>query len=311
MNISFKVKTPYTRSWLPTIHCGFVDTFHAAMNALESHLFAHMSFASPVELNGILLRPSSGEKSHLLLLFQLCFPFGYVRSIFILSSFIMTKRDSYIADLPSPRVLRMASSDIDMSNAGPHSTRHLPRPPGPDSHPQASSSHTHPSQRSTHVSPLQLPSTMHQGAPRQRIGHSILFKVIEQVLPSGHLSTSVLVEETDAQGSMKPKSLEFYFNGIIGHLRDRWGYALDTTTLCSQLANYWRSWFGAQAIGPVFETYPEPWVWENPEQSQPSTQADPTLTDPDHPIPYQILQVAWFLSALIEQHNAPLLQYNL
>ena len=125
MNISFKVKTPYTRSWLPTIHCGFVDTFHAAMNALESHLFAHMSFASPVELNGILLRPSSGEKSHLLLLFQLCFPFGYVRSIFILSIFIMTKRDSYIADLPSPRVLRMASSDIDMSNAGPHSTRHL------------------------------------------------------------------------------------------------------------------------------------------------------------------------------------------
>ena len=129
---------------------------------------------------------------------------------------------------------------------------------------------------------------MHQGAPRQRTGHSILFKVIEQVLPSGHQSTSVLVE--------------FYFNGIIGHLRDRWGYALDTTTLCSQLTNYWRSWFGAQTIGPVFETYTEPRVWENSGQSHPSAPADPTLIDPDHQIPVQILQVAWFLSALINQH---------
>ena len=80
------------------------------------------------------------------------------------------------------------------------------------------------------------------------------------------------------------------------------GYALDTTTLCSQLANYWRSWFGAQTVGPVFETHTEPRVWENSEQSQTPAPADPTLTDPDHQIPFQILQVAWFLSALIDQH---------
>ena len=71
-----------------------------------------------------------------------------------------------------------------------------------------------------------------------------------------------------------------------------------------------QSCFGAQTIGPVFETYTEPRVWENSEQSQPSTPADPTLIDPDHQIPVQILQVAWFLSALINQHpevNAPLI----
>ena len=191
-------------------------------------------------------------------------------------SFIMTKRDSQVADLPSPRVLRMASHDIDMSTASPHSyTAPATATPGPDSHPQASSSHTLPSQHSTHVPPLPLPSTMHQGAPRQRVGHSILFKVIEQVSSSGHQSTSVLVEETDARGYMKPKSLEFLFNGIIGHLRDRWGYALDTNTLCSQLANCWQSWFGAPTIGPVFETYTEPRVWENSEQFQPPDQIDP------------------------------------
>ena len=42
---------------------------------------------------------------------------------------------------------------------------------------------------------------------------------------------------------------------------------------------------------------------ENSEQSQPSTPADPTLTDSDHQIPFQILQVAWFLNALIDQHK--------
>ena len=128
MNIFFKVKTPYTRSWVLTIHCGFVNIFHAAMNAIESHPFAHLSFASPAELNGILFRPSLERKSYLLLSFQFCFLFGDVFSIFILRSFIMTKRDSYIADLPSPRVLRMASSDILICRTlALTATRHLPR----------------------------------------------------------------------------------------------------------------------------------------------------------------------------------------
>ena len=56
-------------------------------------------------------------------------------------SFIMTKRDSQIAELPSPRDLRMALPDIDMSVAGLHSYT-TPATPGPDSHPQASSSTT-------------------------------------------------------------------------------------------------------------------------------------------------------------------------
>ena len=172
----------------------------------------------------------------------------------------MTKRDSQIADLPAPRVLRMASHDIDMSTALLIAT---PRPlmlllalilihkPAP-----RTLSHLATIHRFHHF------QYIHHGPPRQRVGHSILFKVLEQILPSGHRSTSVLVEETDAQGYTKPKSLEFFFNGIIGHLRDRWGYALVTTTLCCQLANYWRSWFGAPTIGPVFETYTELLVWK-------------------------------------------------
>ena len=101
---------------------------------------------------------------------------------------------------------------------------------------------------------------------------------------------------------MKRKSLEFYFNGIIGHLRDRWGYALDYNTLCSQLANYWRSWFGAPTIGPDFEPYAESQLWEEAEHSPAPVPVAAPATDPDPQIPVQILQVAWFLQALINEN---------
>ena len=132
--------------------------------------------------------------------------------------------------------------------------------------------------------------------------------MLEHTLPTGELSKTILVEETDACGYTQPKSLEFFFNGIIGHLRDRWGYGLDYTRLCSQLANYWRFWFGAPTIGPVFEDYTEPAPWENSEQEyvgtpQPPTPATHILTESDVQIPVQVLQAAWFLNAFIELHK--------
>ena len=206
----------------------------------------------------------------------------------------------------------MESQDIDMSTAGPHSYI-APAIPGPDSHPQATSS-TSPSVNSPpQIPPLSLPNATYQGRPRQRVGHSILFKIFEQPLPTGGFSRQVLVE-TDARGYTQPKSLEFFFNGIIGHLRDRWGYALDYDRLCSQLANYWRYWFGAPTIGPVFEDYPDPVPWDHSEQEQIVTPTPPnpvTLNGSDGQIPYQILQVAWFLKAFIElsrEGNAALIE---
>ena len=214
----------------------------------------------------------------------------------------MTKRDSQFAELPSPRSLYMDSQDIDMPTAGPHSYT-APVIPGPDSHPQATSSTTPSVNNPSQIPPLSLPNVTYQGRPRQRVGHSILFKVLEQPLPTGGFSRQVLVEETDARGYTQPKSLEFFFHGIIGHLRDRWGYALDYDRLCSQLANYWRSWFGAPTIGPVFEDYTDPVPWDNSEQEQTATPPPPTpvthtLTEVQ--IPVQVLQVAWFLNAFIE-----------
>ena len=120
------------------------------------------------------------------------------------------------------------------------------------------------------------------------------------------------MEETDARGYTKPKSLEFFFNGIIGHLRDRWGNTLENDRLCSQLANYWRHWFGAPTIGPVFEEYPV--QGEHSEQEQPVTSVPPTEVTADESagqIPVQILQVAAFLQAFLDlasEGNAALIE---
>ena len=113
--------------------------------------------------------------------------------------FIMTKRDSQSAELPSPGTLNMESHDIDMPTAGPHSYA-APAIPGPDSHPQATSSTTPSSNHPPQIPPLIVSNVAHRGRPRQRVGHSILFKILEQPLPMGGFSREILVEETDARG---------------------------------------------------------------------------------------------------------------
>ena len=216
----------------------------------------------------------------------------------------MTKRDSQFAELPSPRTLNMESRGIEMPTAGPHSYP-APAIPVPDSHPQAASSTAPSSHTSPQIPPLHIPDGAFWSRPRQRVGHSILFKILEETLPSGRVSRQILVEETDAHGCTQPKSLEFFFNGIIGHLRDRWGHTLDYDRVCSHLANYWRSWFGAPTTGPVFEySYPVPRT--NTEQEQTTTSSPPTsgtVPETETQIPVQILQVAWFLNSIIEAHS--------
>ena len=252
-----------------------MNIFLSNLNVIGSHLFARLFFDFHVAHNDI---PFIAEKVN-------TSPLPRVSSISCTCcstsrSFIMTKRDSHFAELPSPRTLNMESHDIDMPTAGPHSYA-APAIPGPDSHPQATSSTTPSSNHPPQIPPLLVSNVAHRGRPRQRVGHSILFKILEQPLPMGGFSREILVEETDARGYTQPKSLEFFFNGIIGHLRDRWGYALDYDRLCSQLANYWRSWFGAPTTGPMF--------------APPCTSG--TVSEPEM---VQVLQVAWLLTSIMK-----------
>ena len=82
--------------------------------------------------------------------------------------------------------------------------------------------------------------------------------------------------------------------------------------LCSQLANYWRHWFGAPTLGPVFEEYPV--QGDQPEQEQPVPPEPSTEVTADvsaGQIPVQILQVATFLQSFLDiasEGNAPLVE---
>ena len=69
-------------------------------------------------------------------------------------------------------------------------------------------------------------------------------------------SRYVNVEETDSEGYTNCKTLEKYFFGIIGHLRDRHGQRLDSWTLRAQMANYWREWFNVPTEGSYEEPSP-------------------------------------------------------
>ena len=143
----------------------------------------------------------------------------------------MTKRDSNTADLPSPRHLRKMPMVVVNSYTTPTPPTYDPR---------------------DHSRPLQLPHALQPGKYRQRIGHTTVSKIVQEAQ-----SRYVTVEETDSEGYTKRKSLEKYFSGIIGHLRDRHGQRLDSWTLCAQLANYWRTWFNVPTEGATFEPYDE------------------------------------------------------
>ena len=210
----------------------------------------------------------------------------------------MTKKDSNFAELPSPRQLRMESFDVEMPMVVANSyTTTNPPTHSPTSHPHAASSHAALANLHDHSRPLQLPHTLQPGEYRQRIGHTTVFKIVQEA----H-SSYVTVEETDLEGYMKRKSLEKYFFGIIGHLRDRHGQRLESWTLCSHLANYWRTWFNVPTEGATFEPSeetPTPVVPEQPPAPVPETAPDDNQSPQ---IPVQILQVAWFLNALLNEN---------
>ena len=218
----------------------------------------------------------------------------------------MTKRDSNIAELLSPRQLRMEPYDVEMpmvvSNS--YTTTNLATH-NPTCHPHAASSHAAPANIHDHFRPLQLPHALQPGEYRQRIGHTTVFKIVQEA----H-ARYIIVEETDSEGYMKRKSLEKYFFGIIGHLHGRYGQQLDSWTICSQLANYWRTWFNVPTEA-TFEPNEHTQTSVAPEQTPAPVQEISPVANQSSQVPVQILQVAWFLTALLNANpgaNAGLIQ---
>ena len=208
----------------------------------------------------------------------------------------MTKRDSQLVELLSPRVLRMGPHDVDIP-MDPITNFTSPSPllPLPSSSTASSTTGT----------PLfQLPTTLQPGEYRQKNARTTTFKLFEY----GEGPAELRVEEIYSNGYVRRKTFETYFFSIIGHLRDSHGQSMNTWELCQQLSNYWRQGFGLPTHGAAFPAYQpvnqtqtsaQSSSWTSPRGRMATQQASPTSQQLPAPI---LMQLAWLLFSLIDQN---------
>ena len=109
----------------------------------------------------------------------------------------------------------------------------------------------------------------------------------------------LMVTEVDRRGNHRNRQPEFFFNGIIGHIRAGQNGWIDSWDQSSQLANYWRRYFQIPETSPDGNWSPHP--YEAPES--PASVQESGMEDTDSiianvditPPPVQIHQLATFL----------------
>ena len=109
----------------------------------------------------------------------------------------------------------------------------------------------------------------------------------------------LMVTEVDRRGHHHNRQPEYFFNGIIGHVRAGQNGWIDSWNQSSQLANYWRRYFQIPEISPYGNWRPhQDEVPESPESLQVSgmDDTDSLIANADiNPPPVQIHQLATFL----------------
>ena len=65
-----------------------------------------------------------------------------------------------------------------------------------------------------------------------------------------------MVTETDQSGTERNRQPEFFFNGILGHVKDRRSWYIDSGKESSKLANYWRRFFNIDEVHEPSSTEP-------------------------------------------------------
>ena len=109
----------------------------------------------------------------------------------------------------------------------------------------------------------------------------------------------LMVTEVDRRGNHNNRQPEYFFNGIIGHIRaDQTGW-IDSWDQSSQLANYWRRYFQIPEISPYENWQPrQDEAPESPESVHESgmDDTDSLIANVDiNPPPVQIHQLATLL----------------
>lgn len=250
----------------------------------------------------------------------------------------MPKRDAAFASLPSPRLLRMDEWSAPMTASGQRPNRDIPSsssgPSGPLLMPLAHDIPTGhgygsaippldpPLPASNSSNSWHLPASLADPLQKKtRIVHSFAFKVITDGPPDA-ASRDLTVTEADADGDEKPKNLEHFFYGIVGHVKDVWGKRTNGWKESSRLANYWRkyfhipevpysSWFEPSDANQQQAEEPDPLLTQDEDIHEPME--DPTSTSANPPsLPVQIQQLAYLIyDAMIQQPetNADILSF--
>ena len=109
----------------------------------------------------------------------------------------------------------------------------------------------------------------------------------------------LMVTEVDRRGNHHNRQPEYFFNGIIGHIRAGQNGWIDSWDQSSQLANYWRRYFQIPEISPYGNWHPhQDEAPESPDSVHESgmDDADSIIANVDvTPPPVQIHQLATFL----------------
>ena len=159
----------------------------------------------------------------------------------------------------------------------------------------------HPSQLlpADHQTPI-LPRLQMELAETRRQLHAYYFVEVQtpQADNSQPALRRLMVTEVDRRGVHRNRQPEFFFNGIIGHIRAGRNGWIDSWDQSTQLANYWRRYFQIPEIPPDGNWHP----YHHEAQESPVSVQGSGMDDSDSiaanvditPPPVQIQQLATF-----------------
>ena len=116
--------------------------------------------------------------------------------------------------------------------------------------------------------------------------------------PNSPTDRYLMVTEVDQHGTHRNRQPEYFFNGIVGHIRACRNGWIDSWTQSNQLANYWRRHFD---IPEIRQHRSSTW-WNYDDPGSQTSGHDPNMEDTDsvtaqvdNPPPVQIHQLATLL----------------
>ena len=261
----------------------------------------------------------------------------------------MTKRDSDCAGIDSPRGpmslhRRQLTGAVEHNRAAASSARH------PNADRSQGSWHPYHSHHGTtelgdtpssashfgytsNIPPVPMPSG-YQSQPhgeayplqseiqkQNKVLHTHIFKKVVSP-PGSHVPDRLIVTEIDRLGEERHRQPEYFFNGLVGHVRAANGGYIDSWQQATRLANYWHRFYGIPEPDETSQSWEQTWqqsdnadqTAENQDSAHESEMDDDTSNTANVgtlPVPIQIHQLASILYNILNndrEANAAILE---